>query len=218
MLRAGKQANYYVDGESTGLIRGLQFPTGGGLEWDYAVVNFPFSSARIHMPQVPEATPYDLPGSPRRSSLGVVQRRTLDAAGGKLGTWQYRYMLSERAKGQNSTEAPCIAEITKPYPDSSKISKVVGEPKVSTTTVIAPDGTASVAYFSVFTKGPYDCDDADGTPPAQQVNPKKFNEGEYGLPFSRYVDDGSGKFLSTEIIAGGSISSTVRVKVATPPL
>jgi YD repeat-containing protein len=132
---------YNVSGDYTGMIRGLQLPTRGWIEWDYTGITFPAGSADSRA---------------RTHTYGVMQRRLYDRSHALVGTWDYT-----RAIGNRSS---CVIQ----DPNVCRVASCPsGGPRQLVAIVTAPpyDGTmrlSAVTYYSVFASGGDQCPNQEG--------------------------------------------------------
>jgi YD repeat-containing protein len=158
---------------SVGHIQSLQLPTRGRIEWTFKT--WTLTRSRYFPPK--EQMEFPPPSDPSIISTGVGERKFVDTDGSTL-TWTYQQ--------HTSASELCM----KPIPPSG-IEKNVGQSRQLTTAVTSPDGTTKFSYFSIATEDLYGCE-----------NSQQWDENEYGLPFTRYVRDAAGRFLSSELMTG----------------
>ena len=180
-------APYYASsGGASGLLRGIELPTGGWMEWDWTAVDYPQGSGRL-------ATAYDWTSPPstvafHEIGMGVSKRRLLDANHQLLGEWRYTY----NEGGPNWDH--CTVTF---FTDSgTTITETHDTLRQRVATVTAPDGTTNASYYSVYLT-PF------ATFNGQQMHScdQGWSSDDYGLPFTRFWTSG-GKFLSTETQTG----------------
>jgi YD repeat-containing protein len=160
---------YDVSGVTSGMIRGLRLPTLGWIEWDYALTSFPAASDSTRK---------------HTATYGVTQRRLLDASHTTIGAWDYNHIFAQATTCQITDPNVC------PHPTSPCLS---GGPRQMATLITGPARDAAGArdttlnYFSVFVSAGDEC-----------TNTQSWDDSEYSSPFTRFVQDSGGRFLSIE--------------------
>lgn len=140
----------------SGLISAMTLPTRGRVEWDYGLWEFPTTQRCPEFNQSVEEYPNcGIDYEPVVTSVGVVERRTIDRDGAALGTWDYLPELPIPPIWSNGSAVRLCERLTE-----------------RRTVAIDPLGHRTVSYFSVFTQGDDPANDG-------------WRRTEYGLPFTR---------------------------------
>jgi RHS repeat-associated protein len=133
-----------------GHLARLNFPTGGGISYDYGNGGVP----RVACGQRGSGFP----------SLGVVKRTTWKDATTVDGTWLY------------ARTGPTVSFSTATVPCRL--------PKEWMAAVVDPFGKTDLAYYSIYAYDGY--------------NPENWSADDYGMSFSRYENDGAGRYISSQ--------------------
>jgi RHS repeat-associated protein len=169
--------DYDLAGTTTGRLRGVQLPTLGWMEWDYALIGFPTRSAELKA---------------RTENVAVSARRTLAADRSLIGDWSYTYKLTP----------PVLCTVG--CPGGSGLCSS-GDSRQAMTLVTGPERDpashtrdTSVHYFSVFSSAGDGCPDDGGG---------AWSDDEYSAPFTHYAADGDGRYLSVDRRSGVALGS-----------
>lgn len=173
---------YQNDSVAPGVLRRLELPTGGAIEWDYEPVDFSGGSAAV-----PSLT----------SSVAVSERRMVSPSWPKMTDAAYAgqtpLLLTQyhHFRGYHecaATSCPSQPTVCKP---------IVHRQMTGTSTTVRPDGVpvTTIAYFSLYRGG--------NTRKTDYCDRGNWHTWEYGLPLTHYEDsDAQGRSLSTEIREG----------------
>jgi hypothetical protein len=199
MLDPHGAPDYNSSGDASGLIRGLQLPTKGWLEWDWTDIRFPDRTSQIYVknpippaPEPPEGSGMwpDI-GNVRALSQGVTARRKLDENHNLIGTWQYTRLFSSRLL------EPCTQTYIgiDPNTGTANVTRTSHYPAVMATVVSEPpDGTntaspLTITYHSIYPVRSTNCNEGQ--------NAHGSDKYEYGLPLNRYIG-AAGRYLSVQ--------------------